>query len=106
MNKVFADTSGWASFFVHTEPHHEKAASLMRQWKQQDRRVVTTNYVLSELVALFTSPFRVSRSKVLRYIETIRAIPWVEIVHIVTKKLRIDDNIESSERARASKRLA
>ena len=80
-------------FFVHTEPHHEKAASLMRQ-------------LLSELVALFTSPFRVSRSKVLRYIETIRAIPWVEIVHIVTKKLRIDDNIESSERARASKRLA
>ena len=28
MNEVFTDTSGWASFFVQTEPHHEKATSL------------------------------------------------------------------------------
>ena len=77
----FVDTSGWASAFVSTETHHAKASALMRQWHQQNRRVVTTNYVLSELIALF-SRFRVDRSVVLKYIETIRSTTWVEIVHI------------------------
>ena len=82
MNEVFVDTSGWASFFVATEPHHAKAVELMTQWQQQNGRVVTTNYVLSELVALFTSPLRVSRSKILDYIQTIRSMIWGEVVHI------------------------
>lgn len=82
MNEVFADTSGWANFFIGTERHHVQAASLMVQWEQQKRGIVTTNYVMSELVALFTSPLNVSRSTVLRYIESIRSATWVEIVHI------------------------
>ena len=82
MSEVFADTSGWASFFIRTERHHAQAASLMAQWKQEERRVVTTNYVMSELVALFTSPLNVSRSTVLRYIKIIRSASWIEIVHI------------------------
>ena len=82
MNEVFVDTSGWASFFVRTEPHHAKAIELMTQWQQQNGRVVTTNYVLSELAALFTSPLRVPRSTILDCIQTIRSRPWVEVVHI------------------------
>ena len=82
MNEVFVDTSGWASFFVRTEPHHEKAVELMTQWQQQNGRVVTTNYILSELAALFTSPLRVPRSTILDCIQTIRSRPWVEVVHI------------------------
>lgn len=82
MNDVFADTSGWANYFVRTEPHHVPAASLMTQWQQQGRCVVTTNYVLSELVALLTSPLSASRSTILRHIEAIRSVHWVEIVHI------------------------
>lgn len=81
MNEVFADTSGWASFFINTDPYHEKAFELMMLWQQQNRRVVTTNYVLSELVALFTRS-RVLRTSALDYIETIRPDPLVEIVHI------------------------
>ena len=54
MNEVFVDTSGWASFFIGTDSHHAKASTLMTQWHQHNRRVVTTNYVLSELIALFT----------------------------------------------------
>ena len=82
MNEVFVDTSGWASFFVRTEPHHAKAIELMTQWQQQNGRVVTTNYILSELAALFTSPLRVPRSTILDCIQTIRSRPWVEVVHI------------------------
>lgn len=81
MNEVFADTSGWANAFVKTEPYHAKASTLMTEWQQQSRIVVTTNYVLSELVTLFTR-LRVSRADGLHYIESIRSSEWIEIVHI------------------------
>ena len=81
MNKVFADTSGWASFFIKTDPSHAKAFELMTLWQQQNRHVVTTNYVLSELVALFTRS-RVLRTRALDSIETIRSNPLVEIIHV------------------------
>ncbi len=81
MNEVFVDTSGWASFFMEKDPYHTEALELMTQWQQQNRRVVTTNYVLTELIALFTRD-RMQRSTSLYYIETIRSADWVEIVHI------------------------
>ena len=81
MNKVFIDTSGWASFFIEKEPNHVETLRLMRQWQQQNHRIVTTNYVLTELIALFTRE-RVQCSTALNYIETIRSADWVEIVHI------------------------
>ncbi len=71
MNKVFADTSGWASFFLEDDPHHAKAYSLIKQWKQQNRNVVTTNYVLSELIVLLSSSRGQQRLAVLNFIETI-----------------------------------
>ena len=82
MNEVFADTSGWASFFVDTEPYHAKALRLMEQWQQKTRRVVTTNYVLSELLPLLTMRFHVRRERALNLIEIIRLDRQVEIVHI------------------------
>ena len=81
MNEVFADTSGWANAFVKTEPYHAKASTLITQWKQQNRHVVTTNYVLGELIPLFTR-MRVPRTNSLHYIEVIRSSTWVEIIHI------------------------
>ena len=82
MNEVFADTSGWASFFVETEVHHAKVLRLMEQWQQKTRRVVTTNYVLSELLPLLTMRLHVRRKRALNLIEPIRLDPLVEIVHI------------------------
>ena len=82
MNEVFADTSGWASFFVDTEPYHAKAFMLMEQGQQKTRRVVTTNYVLSEILPLLTVRFRIRRARALKVIEAIRSAPWVEIVHV------------------------
>ena len=81
MNEVFADTSGWASFFLEDDLHHEKTFSLMAQWKQQNRHIVTTNYVLSELIVLLGSRGK-RRSAILNYIETIRTADSVEIVHV------------------------
>lgn len=69
-------------FFVRTEPFHAKARSLMEQWYAQNDLLITTNCVLLELVALFTSPLRISRDRQIETIETIKNAPWVDIVHI------------------------
>ena len=53
----------------------------MMQWYQRNWCVVTTNYVLSELIALFTR-FRLQRSTVLNYIKTLRPVTWIEIARI------------------------
>ena len=81
MNEVFADTSGWASFFREQERHHARAVALMTQWQEENRHVVTTNYVLGELIAL-CERLRVPRSRGVSYIQSIRAETWIEIVHI------------------------
>lgn len=82
MNEVFADTSGWASFFLEDDRHHAKAFSLIAQWKQQNQRVVTTNYILSELIVLLSNSRGQQRPAVINYIETIRSADWIEIIHI------------------------
>ena len=81
MNEGFADTSGWASAFIKNDPHHKKASELMALWRQENRQVVTTNYVLSELVALL-SRSRIGRERTLDYAKIIRSVAWVEIVHV------------------------
>lgn len=68
-------------FFLEDELHHKKSQLLITQWKQQKRNIVTTNYVLSELIVLLGSRGQ-NRSDVLNNIETIRSVDWVEIVHI------------------------
>ncbi len=82
MVEVFSDTSGWAALFVGKEPSHTQADALAREWRDDGTRVVTTNYVVAELVALLTSPLRVSRERQVAYIEAIYSATWVEVVHI------------------------
>jgi len=52
------------------------------EWKRQGRRLVTTNYVLAELISLFISPLCVPRPAQFRYIDTIKAVPYVKVVHV------------------------
>ena len=82
MSEIFADTAGWANFFIRTEPYHIQAVGLIRRWRSQGARLITTNYVLTELIALFYSPLRISRSVLIRYIDAIKSAPYVETVHI------------------------
>jgi predicted nucleic acid-binding protein len=82
MNEALVDTSGWASFFVRNEPFHTLAKRLVRRWQARGVRVVTTNYILVELVALFTSPMRIPRLLQISHIDTIRSAPWAEVVHV------------------------
>lgn len=81
-NEIFADTSGWVNFFIKTEPFYEPSKRLMQEWYLNQTRLVTTNYILIELVALLTSPLHVPRPQQIKTIDTIRTTPWVEIVYI------------------------
>lgn len=46
---VFVDTGAWFAAFVPTDPDHERA----QQWlRQNNRPLVTTDYVLDELLTL------------------------------------------------------
>lgn len=58
MSALFVDTAGWGHLVDPTQEFHRQAADLYRQTRRQGRRFVTTNYILTELVALLTSPVR------------------------------------------------
>jgi predicted nucleic acid-binding protein len=82
MADLFVDTSGWASLVDTTQPYHQAAARLYRQARQQKRKLVTTNYIITELVALLTSPLRVPRLTTISFIDGLKASPYVDVVHV------------------------
>ncbi len=82
MADLFADTAGWANIVDPKQPYHVQAASLYRHTRQQAHKLVTTNYVLTELVALLTSPLRIPRRSIVTFVEGLKASPYVEVVHV------------------------
>ena len=82
MPEVFIDTAGWASLFCKTEPYHLQALRIFDNLEREGGKLITTNYVLAELIALFHRPLRVPRSMLFRYIDTLKATPYVHIVYV------------------------
>lgn len=82
MSELFADTSGWGSLVDPTQPFHALAANIYRAARRQGRKVVTTNYVLAELVALLTSPLRIPRPHVVTFLDGLKNSPFIEVVHV------------------------
>jgi len=82
VNEVFVDTSGWAEWLNRRAPFHALATTCVVQARRSSRRVVTTNYVLAELVALLTSPVRLPRPQQIQFLTTLRSVSWVEIMHV------------------------
>lgn len=80
--EVFVDTAGWASFLWQTEPHHALAKTFVRNHLQSNRRMVTTNYVLVELVTLLASRFRLNSKRVIELTKPLRNAPWLQVVHV------------------------
>jgi uncharacterized protein len=82
MAELFADTSGWGNLVDSSQPFHMLAASIYRSARGQQRKVITTNYVVVELVALLSSPLRIPRPTVVSFVESLRTSPAVEVVHV------------------------
>ncbi|MEH2212883.1 type II toxin-antitoxin system VapC family toxin [Nostoc sp.] len=81
-NKVFIDTSGWANLFIATESYHEQAKHWFQHKRQQNQAMVTTNYVVIELVALLNSPLRVPRPQLFKYVEAVRTASYINLIYI------------------------
>ena len=85
MNKIFIDTSRWANLFIATESYHDQAKQWFSQSRQQHDELITSNYVITELVALFHifhSPLRVPQSQLFQHIEAITTASYTNVIHI------------------------
>lgn len=82
MADIFADTAGWGHIVDKSQPQHARAAQIYRTARQTGRRMITTNYIVTELVALLTSPLRLPRPQLIAFVESIKTSPYVVIVHI------------------------
>jgi len=82
MNNLWIDTSGWASLFIAKEPNHLLANQTLNQVLKQRQILKTSNYIVSELVALLHSPLRQPRSRIFEIVDAIKTVPYVQIVHI------------------------
>lgn len=82
MSILFVDTSGWGNLVDRSQPFHSLAASLYRIARQQNHRIITTNYIMTELVALLTSPLKLTRPQIIRFVQSLKQSAYVEILHI------------------------
>lgn len=82
MNRVFADTSGWASLYIPTERYHAQAVACFEKSRQNWQPWLTTSYVIAELVALFGSRQWAARSTWFQYIDAIKSADYVEVIYI------------------------
>jgi uncharacterized protein len=100
-HSLFADTSGWAYLADRHDPLHRNVHAVYQHALMRQRLLVTTNYVLAELVALLSSRSRIPRQQILLYVDALRVAPHIEIIHINAEfdaeawsllKARIDKN--------------
>lgn len=82
MNDLLVDTSGWGHLVDPTQAYHALAAKLYRDARQKNRKLLTTNYIITELVALMSSPLRLPRSSIIAFIEGMKVSQYIEIIHI------------------------
>ena len=82
MLEIFVDTSGWGNLVDKSQPYHQLMVQLYREAKQQKRRLITSNYVITEVVALLTSPLRIPRPKIISFVNSLKQSPYVAIIHI------------------------
>ncbi len=82
MTDIFIDTSGWAELVDPKLPYHPLAAKIYYQTRQRKAKIVTTNYVIAEVVALLTSPLRFPRPRIIQFVEGLKTSPLVKIVYI------------------------
>lgn len=99
-NSVFVDTSGWASYINQGDSLHQAAVTYCQQAATQQQGLVTTNYVIAELVALLDARLHISRPQLITIIDLIKSMRYLEIIHI---DLALDDAAWALLKARPDK---
>ena len=81
-NDLFVDTSGWAYYLDRQNLLHPPIIALVKRAIVERRRLVTTNYIITELVALLSSRYHLPRSQVITAINAIKRDASVEMMYI------------------------
>ena len=84
-SSLFVDTSGWAYLVDRRTALHHDVQTIYQQAIARQRLLVTTNYIITEFVALLTSRSRISRQQIIMFVDALKAVPQVEIIHINTE---------------------
>lgn len=79
---LFVDTSGWALYLDRTDPLYAPTRDAIQAATASGRKLITTNYIIAELVALLATRYKRPRPQVIIAINAIRADSAVEIIHV------------------------
>src|SRR5438874_11839920 len=82
MPDIFVDTGGWFCFLGKSEARHAAATTFIGVCLAQHGRLVTTNYVMAELVALLTTRRIMTRPQFHPVLQGLRSSPYLTIIHI------------------------
>ena len=82
MSSLFVDTSGWANGFVASETYHAQAQQYIRDAWQSRFPLITTSYIVAELVSLLQSPLRIPRNTIFQVVDSIRQSDHIQVIHI------------------------
>lgn len=82
MSELFVDTAGWVSLLGDDEDFHDEVEAEYHGAVAQKRQLVTSNYVLTEVVALLTSRPVVTKSRMIAFVDALIASPHVELLFI------------------------
>jgi predicted nucleic acid-binding protein len=80
---LFVDTSSWASYFDQTDPLHAAVVALVASAIRQHRLLVTTEYIVAELVSLFVSRHvRMPHTAMVAAVTLLKTEPAIQIEYI------------------------
>ena len=79
----FVDTAGWADPVFQDTTNHQAMIAFARQLATSRRWLVTTNYVIHEVVALLPAKAQgVSRADLIDMVDHITASQDLELIHV------------------------
>ena len=81
-DSLFVDTSGWAYLADRHDPFHTLMRTAYDRALQEQRLLVTSNYIVAELIALLSSRSRISRQQILTFADSLDMASFIEVVHI------------------------
>lgn len=79
-NSIFVDTSGWAAPVMKATPEYLALRAFSTELIQSGRPLLTTNYVITEVVALLTNRSPLSRPQILAFTNQIKST--AQVIHI------------------------
>lgn len=82
-NALFVDTSGWITYFDADDPHHANVSAVIASAIKKQTRLVTSNYIVTEVVALIVSRrLRQTHAIMVAHINAIKTDPHSDLLHI------------------------